>query len=146
MRVEGRRPVPRSREATLRELLMAVVSGALGSALRITHRDGRSIELAAPGPLSGLFGPSAGRLEVTTQEGETLVGYSLCLGRAVAAGGLLGGLAGAIVALAFEGTLGARILLGAAVAGAWAGLWAVWHARRTRVRAETLLHNLRYLS
>ncbi|RMG18621.1 MAG: hypothetical protein D6729_06790 [Deltaproteobacteria bacterium] len=146
MRVEGEVVVPRSSEATQQELLLAIVAGALGSTVRITHRDAATIAFRVSGVLPRLSSMGAGHLRVEVKEGETVVSFACSVGSALW-GAALAGLGTTGVALWASASASPTALLsalGAAAAGAV--LWGLWVRRRMRLRFETLLHNLRYLS
>ena len=143
--------VPHSQETATRHLVRACVSGALGPGLRVVHRDAEEIRFRAATVGARLLGPARATLTVTRAGAQTVVAYSAAVWGVVLLGGLLGVAAGIGAGWGLGGVprsgdtalvVGAGLVAGLVVAGGFAG--AVTH--HIRVRFQTLLHNLRYLS
>jgi len=148
--LSGEVAVAHSRETAAAHLVDAFVGGALALGLRIARRDAAGLTFRAATAGAFVTGPASGTLTVSTRKARTIVSYRLSLGSAYAFAAVLAiglgvasaGLVPSRMGLGTLGAAGAGIVVGIVAGGAYAA----WVAHRTRVRFETLLHNLRYVS
>lgn len=148
--LSGEVAVAHSRETAAAHLVDAFVGGALALGLRIVRRDADGLAFRAATAGAWVTGPASGTLTVTSRKARTIVAYRLSLGSAylfaavvaIGLGVLCAGLVQPRFGLGVLAAAGGGVVVGI-VAG---GGYAAWVAHRTRVRFETLLHNLRYVS
>lgn len=140
--ITGQIVVPFGLELALRQLVAAFVGGAVGPGLRLTRRDRGGITFEAVTLGARLAGPTSGTVGVAHRDAETIAHYRLSLTTGLLFGGVVGGAAGGLTWLLGAPSWWLPVCVGVMVAGGWAA----FVAHRTRVRFETMLHNLRYLS